>query len=267
MAETINYKLQQLARDYYISASSSEAVKINTSVTRLKSLLKSHFGSEITLVEEFGSYKRDTILPRDYDENSDVDLMIIFNHASLSVNPSTYRKYLLAFANKYYKFSEVYKSQPTVVLELGHIKYDLVPAYQEDSFFNGMQTYIPESDTSWMITDPHGFNKNLAEKNKGNNNHIRPIIRLLKAWNAKSGYPMESYSLEQEIVGQSYWGITTLEEYFFDSISGLSTFRSGSYTSKSKIESLKENSSKVKSALQNDNLKNALAWLGHILPL
>jgi predicted nucleotidyltransferase len=267
MAESINYRLQQLANKYYISSTSPENAKILTSVTTLKTRLKSYFGNDISSVEEFGSYKRDTILPRLHDENSDVDLMIMFNHSVINVNPSTYRKRLHEFADKYYASSEAYKSKPTVVLQLNHIKYDLVPAHQEYSSWRGTTTYIPESDTGWMTTDPHGFNNELTEKNKNNNNHIRPVIRLLKAWNAKAGYPIESFSLEKEIVGQTYWGQKTLEEYFFSAIDGLTTYRYGTFTPKSKIEALKENASRVKSALQSNNVSSALLWLGHILPL
>ena len=267
MALSINYRLQQLANDYYISSSSPENTKILSSVTNLKTKLRSHFGNDIKVTEEFGSYKRDTILPRFYDENSDVDLMIIFNHSVNNVNPSTYRKRLHEFADKYYPSSEAYKSKPTVVLQLNHIKYDLVPAYQEFSSWSGTTTYIPESDTAWMTTDPHGFNKELSEKNKNNNSNIKPVIRLLKAWNAKVGYPIESYSLEKEIVSQTYWGANTLEEYFFSAIDGLSIYANGRFLRRPKLEALKDNASRVKSALQSNNLTGALLWLGHILPL
>jgi predicted nucleotidyltransferase len=264
MSASINYKLQQLANEYYISSSSNEAIKINASLAKLKSNLKSHFNNDVKLIDEFGSYKRDTILPRNYDDNSDVDLMIIFNHGAINVNPSTYRKYLHEFADKYYPFSEAYKSKPTVVLELNHIKYDLVAAYQQTSFYN-TTTYIPQSDTSWMTTDPHGFSQQLIAKNTSNNSLIKPVIRLFKAWNAKVGYPIESYTLEQEIVKNMYFE-STLEGYFFSAINSLSAYR-GSYNANSKVEGLKENAAKVKSALKSDNLPNALIWLAHILPI
>ena len=69
MAASINYKLGQLANEYYISYGTSEQKKIDASVATLKTRLKLHFGSNIVNVVEFGSYKRDTILPRKYDEH------------------------------------------------------------------------------------------------------------------------------------------------------------------------------------------------------
>ncbi len=271
MAASLNGKLSQLANEYYISYGSAEQKKIDASVSTLKSRLRLHFGTNILNVIEFGSYKRDTILPRQYDENSDVDLMIVFNHSILKVSPGTYRNYLLDFAEKRYSRSEVYKSSPTTVLQLDHIKYDLVPAYEDTNPWSTSKTiYIPQSDSSWMITDPHGFNSKLTEINTAHGSNIKKVIRLLKAWNSKSGYPIESCKLEQEIAGISYffWGDKTLENYFFAAIEGLSTYRDGNFfTTQPKVVALKENASKVKSYLQAGNLAGANIWLGHILPI
>jgi len=196
MASSINTKLSQLANDYYISYGSSEQKKIDASVATLKSRLKLHFGYDINNIVEFGSYKRDTILPRQYDDLSDVDLMIVFNHGSIQVSPGTYRNYLMKFAEQRYSRSDVKKSSPTVVLQLDHIKYDLVPAYEESNYLYGAKIiYIPQSDTAWMRTDPLGFNAELTRLNTANASNIKRVIRLLKAWNGKVGYGVASYIL------------------------------------------------------------------------
>lgn len=268
MVASINGKLGQLATQYYISHGSTEQVKIDASVATLKTRLKQHFGSNILSVVEFGSYKRDTILPRQYDEHSDVDLMIVFNHGSLQVTPGTYRNYLMNFAEQRYSRSDVKKSSPTVVLQLDHIKYDLVPAYEAVSWSSSKTIYIPQTDNSWMITDPHGFNAELTTANIAYKSNIKKIIRLLKAWNAKAGYPIEPYSLEQELARMHYWWCNTLEEYFFQAIENLSAYRNGNmFYPNSKILSLKENVKKVKACLQTDNLLSANSWLSRILPI
>ena len=154
---------------------------------------------------------------------------------------------------------------PAVVLELNHIKYDLVPAYISEFLFSST-ICIPDSDTKWMDTDPEGFGKKLSEKNKNNNYLIRPTIRLMKAWNAKAGYPITSYELEQEIVNDFYVFPSTLEDYFFNVIESLSSDRSTTIAER-KINGLKENAGKVKEALDDDNEKKALTWLAHILPI
>lgn len=271
MAVSINGKLIQLANEYYISYGTPEQQKIDGSVITLKSRLRAHFNNDILNIIEFGSYKRDTILPRKYDDYSDVDLMIVFNHMDLNVTPGTYRNYLINFADKKYSRSDVKKSSPTVVLELDHIKYDLVPAYIQVNTWSTTKTiYIPENDTSWMTTDPHGFNERLTRANTANYSNIKKVIRLLKAWNAKVGYPLESYKLEQFVALLTYWSWhgTSLESYFFQAIEGMPANNYGSlFYSNQRILSLKENAKKVKACLQADNLEGANAWLAHILPM
>lgn len=270
MALSLNYKLEQLANKYYIKSDSPEAKKIYSSVDNLKKNLKLYFNTDINQTIEFGSYKRDTILPREFDTNSDVDLLIVFNHASLKVTPATYRNYLLNFADKYYKRSEVYKSSPTVVLELASIKYDLVPCYEEKHFIPSVPStlYIPEADSKWITTDPAGFNQRLTEKNKQHNFEIKRVIRLLKAWNAKFGYPIGSYKLEQQIVGMMFWFKKTLEDFFFATIEDLQSNQGGFvYLPNPKIQALKDNAKRVKEYLVQDNMNGALTWLAHILPL
>jgi predicted nucleotidyltransferase len=238
-------------------------------VATLKTRLKLHFEKNILSVVEFGSYKRDTILPRLYDEHSDVDLMIVFNHGSLQVTPGTYRNYLINFAEQRYSRSDVKKSNPTVVLELDHIKYDLVPTYEETYLWSTNKTiYIPQTDSSWMTTDPHGFNAELTKVNAANGSNIKKVIRLLKAWNAKVDFPVASYTLEQEIARMNFWWCNTLEDYFFKAIENINPYRNGNiFNHHPKIVSLKENAKKVKTCLQADNLPGANTWLAHILPL
>lgn len=269
MAISINGKLSQLASDYYISYGTTEQKKIDASVITIKTRLKSHFGSNVLNIVEFGSYKRDTILPREYDEHSDVDLMILFNHPNINVTPGTYRNYLVKFAEERYSRSSVYKSNPTVVLQLDHIKYDLVPTYEETNQWTYSKTiYIPKTDSIWMTTDPHGFNSELTKANTASGSNIKRVIRLLKAWNAKVGYPIESFSLEKEIAAMTFWFCTSLEDYFFKTIENLSLYRNENYiTPNSKVSSLKENTIRVKSALQTGNLYTANLWLAHIFPV
>lgn len=84
MAASINGLLERLSAKYYIPAQSYEAKKIDRSVATIKDNLKSYFGKNLTNVKEFGSYKRDTILPAYYDYYSDVDLMVVLNRQNFN---------------------------------------------------------------------------------------------------------------------------------------------------------------------------------------
>ena len=78
---SINYRLQTISSNLFIKHNSTERVYIDGRISILTSNLKSYFGNSISDVKIFGSYKRDTILPRKFDENSDIDILVIFNQA------------------------------------------------------------------------------------------------------------------------------------------------------------------------------------------
>jgi hypothetical protein len=265
MSVSINSILKAKADQYFISYASSERVKINTSLSHLKANLKRYFQTNTVSLDEFGSFKRGTLLPRNYDIYSDIDLLIVFDHASINVSPSTYRNYLKDFAGYYYPRSVIYKSSPTIVLELDHIKYDLVPAYITKEWYQTeSQYFIPQTDNSWMSSDIYGFNNTLTAANTKYGSIVKPIIRLFKAWNAKAGYPYESYKLEQEVAVMNYAG-ENYQTGFFYAASHLSTFKK-SVALTTKVDALRSNIQKVESYLKADNLPVALAWLSHILP-
>lgn len=110
--------------------------------------------------------------------------------------------------------------------QLNHIRFELVPAINQ--FFYGLQIPAPASAyQKWIGTDPTDFNSSLINANKANNNLIKPLIRLVKYWNAVNGYVFDSYSLEKDIVNHGYWhigflsGSAQLQDYFYDYMKSL----------------------------------------------
>ena len=101
--------------------STEERISIGVSLGFLKTKLSnwSH-SSDIQEQSVFGSFDRETILPRRYDEGSDVDYMIVFNNTN-NYQPETYRTWLKKFAEDYYTRSEIYLDYPTTVLELSGV--------------------------------------------------------------------------------------------------------------------------------------------------
>lgn len=216
--------------------STTETSSINTSISNLKGKLTNHFKTLVTEQIQFGSSTRGTILPRKYDSHSDIDYMVVFNNSE-NYKPATFIERLNKFAKDNYPNSEIYRSHPTVVLELNHIMFELVPAYK-----GWFSTYIPApaSDyTDWIVTDPNGFNGKLTSANGANSNNIKPLIRLIKYWNAQNDYVFNSYELEQTIVNGSYFWCTNLKEYFFKAIEDFSTWNLPEYKA-AKVRKAKE---------------------------
>lgn len=179
----------------------------------------------------FGSYKRRTIISRQFDDDSDIDIMVVFGkifggfyHLEPRNNypkkPQTYLKYLKEFVESKYSTSICEQSFPAVVLELNHIKFDLVPAIVDDFGdykIPNKQGWYQMKALDWITTNPNDLDGALA-----NNQPLRRLVRVTKIWNAKQGHIYESYELEKWIIQQCdlskrsfLRGDYSLSEYFY----------------------------------------------------
>jgi predicted nucleotidyltransferase len=270
MATSIDFYLRNLASSYYLKNNSIEVEKISSSISNLLSNLDKELGILIKRRFIFGSYDRDTILPRSIDKYSDVDIMVVFNHTDYEREPETYRNWLKNFADKYYKDrygSEVIKSHPTVTIRLNNIHYDLVPAKEITYVYSSPELYIPSKITGWQITDPNDVKNKLTTANTQYNNVVRPIIRLLKAWNCFNDYPYDSYKLELEITTMNFYG-DTVQKGFFYAAGKLASSLSGadSQMRRAKVQSLVYNINEANNALERDDPETAKRWIHRILP-
>jgi len=171
-----------------------------------------HFRKDIGEQTIFGSYARNTILSRRFDENSDIDYMVVFAEGSFV--PQTYLDRLRRFVESNYTVSEIHQSHPTVQLELNHIRFELVPAIR--NFWGTLQIPAKSADfADWQNTDPNGFNAELTEKNKALKSRVKPLIRVVKCWNAIAGYPFESFELEKRVVDHGFWVCRTRPSEMF----------------------------------------------------
>ena len=265
MAVSLDNYLRVLSTSYYLKNSSVETQKINGSIASLRSNLSSYFGNTIDRSFVFGSYDRDTILPRKYDMKSDVDVMVVFCNSSYS--PETYRNQLKRFADKYYGLrynSPVVKTFPTITIRLNNINYDLVPAKERPVFWSGTILEIPGSN-GWRNTDPNDVKESLIKANTRYKGVVRPLIRLMKAWNCNNGYPYDSYLLELEITNMNFSGDNVQMGLFYIA-ENLSTGYGDSLSKQNKLFTLKTRLAEVKDALENDNLIRAKIRLHTIFP-
>ena len=229
-----------------------EKDKVNKSIENLSSLLNKYFNSnDLNSHFKFGSYTRGTILPRKADAFSDIDYMVIFNNTN-NYKPQTLLNHLKSFVNYYYKSSEIYQSHPTIVLELNHIKFELVPAIL-DSWGN---IYIPSKSSpyeQWIKTEPNAFNKKLSDKNGSNNFEIKPLVRLMKYWNRLNGSYLSSYLLENWIVENNhYWGCSNIKEYIYKTIENINYNSNDLQGYKDKIDRAKKIVAKTKEYEQSN---------------
>ncbi|WP_414041252.1 SMODS domain-containing nucleotidyltransferase [Acidithiobacillus sp. M4-SHS-6] len=201
--------------------SSTEQSSITTSISTLQTRIGLHFaGGVIKQHFRFGSSTRGTILPRSMDEHSDIDYLIVFSENNAT--PQTYLNRLKTFVEKYYGSSGIRQSSPTIVLELNHIRFDLVPA--TTTWLGELQ--IPNGSGGWMTTNPNDFNSTLEAKNKEHRSLIKPSLRLFKYWNVTAGFPFQSFEMEKWVCGLSFWFLSNQKDYFLTIIENLNTISS-----------------------------------------
>jgi len=259
---SINSRLQSAASDLFIKYGSTEREYIEGKITNLKTNLKDWFGSSISEIIIFGSYKRDTILPRNFDEESDVDILVVFSDAQQEATPETYRTRLKKFAEGKYSTSKVLKNHPSIVLEMNKIKFDLVPSRKSNSWFS--DTYqIPDKSGYWMNTDPVGFNSIVTEANTKYNSIVKPLIRLFKRWNSHNYYPFATFDLENRIAEMNFSG-DNFQTGFLYAIDRLSSYNLTVLGSQ-KVETLKSNGKWIKEYLDRENQLKAIEVTCRIL--
>jgi predicted nucleotidyltransferase len=256
----INSKLATFAQQELVLArNDTERDNINRSLSHLETVLKNKLGGNIKEFIRFGSFTRNTILPRKYDTQSDVDLMVIFNTSQNKYTPGTYRKWLLDAVSSAYPNSISKKDFPVVKLELNHIMFDIVPAYSEEYWLKSY--YIPSANDSWQSTTPNDINQSLSGKNQQcGNNIVRNTIRLCKHWNAVANYPFYSYLMEKQIINLSFWNVADTYSAFLSTMDNIAGSRPGVRQALNYINQYKGN------WYTQPNEQKQFEWLQKLLP-
>lgn len=196
--------------------------KIKSSFDNLEGLLFKEFKSALDTVTIFGSYDRGTAfsLPGD-TKNFDVDILITFRKDQYQ--PQTYLNQIKNLGQQIYPRSGVSADFPSIAVEMGHVKFELVPAIKTG---NGTEVKIPaprSTELKWIETNPEKFKKKLADRNNDCDGMLTPLIKLAKYWSKCNGDHFSSFYLEDSIIRSNYPGCNTIRDYFFEFISDLGT--------------------------------------------
>lgn len=216
--DAINTYLVAVARSLRLS--DDELSRIRTSIGNLQTKLDNWFGDDLIKHFQFGSSTRDTILPCRVDDDSDIDYMVFKNDDDYK--PQTLLNQLRRFVESKYTRSEIYQSHPTIVLELSHIKFELVPAVMPYVYNDCYHIPAPTSGfMDWMLTEPMKLKGLIDDANARYNWQIKRVIRLLKYWNVMNGKVYSSYQIEQYVGQLVFFNCSMLEDYFFYAVKWL----------------------------------------------
>lgn len=239
-------------------------INIDRSLRIIKRNLVEYFGNEVKNVTIFGSYKRDTILQRYFDEYSDVDIMVEFDtNTYKKLRPESYRSKLKRFAEDKYPSAISSKDYPCIVIELNHIKFDLVPSiFDKGLFYDSIE--IPGKDGGWIETNPSKFNEKLTNANRRYQFIVKPIVRLLKYWNASNSYPYSSFNLENAIAGMNFSNDNLIRGFLY-AIDSLPTYGYPNSV-REKVMRLKHDGKTISQLLKAQNIPQAKAALNNLFP-
>ena len=94
---------------------------------------------------------------------------------------------------------------------------------------------------------------------------LKPLIRLLKYWNANNGYIYDSYFLEQKLAGISFYFCNNLKDCLFLAVNNLNTQNLPEYK-RQKVERAKQIVNNVRQYEQSGLSISAEAELKKLLP-
>lgn len=211
----------------------------------MKDYFENHESVALKEIKLFGSYDRDTNLPQSVDYKTDVDIMLVMEDDGCT--PQTYLNRIKRAVEAKYSTSDIKQSSPTIVLQMQHIKFDIMPAIKESGLYK-----IRNGDNGWMYTYCYTDFSNLTTANKENYYKVKPAIRLIKYWNVNKNYKaINSYELEKKIVAHystcQYQGYDT-KQYLLIGLKQLESIKMYDFQK----ERLKKAIAKVKEAIDDE---------------
>jgi predicted nucleotidyltransferase len=206
----------------YLTSLSKELVidpilksRIDVSISHLKEKIWGLFQERLLEVAVIGSFDRETFIEQ--DEEGDVDILVVFKQKEFQ--PDTYLKQIRAFCEKNYPRSEIYPDHPTMVVEMEHIKFEIVPSFNYSS--DTVKIPAPKTkELKWISSSPKHFKSTTTKKDANNKGLILPLIRIIKYWNSINGKLFSSYELEKFIVDKIY-NCSNLKDYYFSATGSL----------------------------------------------
>jgi Second Messenger Oligonucleotide or Dinucleotide Synthetase domain len=162
--------------------------------------LQDFFNNSFTMAERAfttGSYARGTIC----SGQRDIDLMAPLSYTAYKDRYDNDSRAFLYYVrdklNGHYHSTSVSSRQVAVTLDFQSIAADVVPCFQRSGTGGGY--FIPNGRGGWQDTNPKYHTHMIAEGDKVHNGRLKPLIRLIKAWNLANGNHLRSFHVELSV--------------------------------------------------------------------
>ena len=189
MAKTVSAGFLELLGQLGLTA--DEASTASTRATAIKDFFDANF----TMAERaftIGSYRRGTIIRPERD----IDLLAPLSYATYKDRFDNDSRAFLYFVreklNQRYPQTKVSSRELAVLLDFTIIRADVVPAFRR----NGGGFLIPNGKKGWTPTNPPYHTQLINTRDGELESQLKPLIKLLKFWNAQNGGHLRSFHVE-----------------------------------------------------------------------
>ncbi len=145
-----------------------------------------------------GSYGRETLIRW----QRDIDMMVALDDLYWPIYKADSQVFLYTirnFLNENYGQTEVSTQRVAVRMKLsGGLQVDLVPAFVDTTGF-----VMPDGAKGWQMTNPPYHDNLMMNSNVRLGSKLKPLVRLLKAWNYVNGHHLRSFHLE--MIVEAMW--------------------------------------------------------------
>lgn len=169
------------------------------SVTQARvAALKTFFAKNLAMAEEAfttGSYARGTICAG----QRDIDMMAPLAYEYWERYQNRSRDFLYMVRDKLntgYATTNVSSRQVAVTLDFTAIAADVVPCFKRQ----GTGYVMPNGNGGWMATNPREHTLRVENADAAHNGRLKPLIRLMKAWNRANGNHLRSFHVEMLVM-------------------------------------------------------------------
>lgn len=192
MAKTVNDGFDVLLGR--LTPTGGETQKAASHRTSIEARLKADFG--MTSFFRSGSFGHHTSV----SGYSDVDYFAVFPTASLKQNSSSTLQQVRASLAARFPLTGVNVRSPAVVVPFGSPiseRHEITPADYVSRHADGYNIYdIPDRYTGWMRSSPSAHNAWVNAANTRLASKLKPLIRMVKAWNYYRDVGIRSFYIE-----------------------------------------------------------------------
>jgi hypothetical protein len=186
-----------------LDLTAAQKLTAKTHISNITSFLNSKFVMDQDAFYT-GSYRRGTIVRW----NRDVDIMAPLSYSEYATNydpNSSLFLYMVRKAlNDHFGSTKVSTKQVAIKIEYSDIVADVVPCFGR----TGGGFFMPNGTGGWLATNPPFHTKVVKEADEANNLRLKPLARLMKAWNIANGHHLTS--IHVELMVEAMWRGSTI---------------------------------------------------------